>query len=178
MIQILAWSTNMLLNSYEQDLRDKVVDRLMLVSEDEKGGTYFFYILSEITSFSEDAVAAMERRVTDMSIKEFEGENVSVAVSQLRTSISRLSLLKTFPVDIVKRLLLIFQTSSDSEFNDFFKMISLQRHDNRGRSHFFFFCLSTIYTIFLRELQFFISTTSSSPVYIPSTLNKRDDSLI
>ena len=118
MIQILAWSTNMLLNSYEQDLRDKVVDRLMLVSEDEKGGTYFFYILSEITSFSEDAVAAMERRVTDMSIKEFEGENVSVAVSQLRTSISRLSLLKTFPVDIVKRLLLIFQTSSVSEFND------------------------------------------------------------
>ena len=70
----------------------------------------------------------MERRVTDMTIKEFEGENVSAAVSQLRTSIFRLSLLNKLPVDIVKRLLLIFQTSSVSEFNDLFKMIALQRH--------------------------------------------------
>ena len=44
-----------------------------------------------------------------MSIKEFEGENVSISVSQLRTSISRLTLLKKLPADIVKRLLLIFQ---------------------------------------------------------------------
>ena len=76
----------------------------------------------------------MERRVTDMTIKEFEGENVSAAVSQLRTSIFRLSLLNKLPVDIVKRLLLIFQTSSVSEFNDLFKMIALQRRGNRGHS--------------------------------------------
>ena len=134
-IQNLAWSADMLLKSCEQDLRDKVAERLMLVSEDEKGGPLtFFYILSEITSFSEDAVAAMERRLTDMSIKEFEGENVSTAVSQLRTSISRLTLLNKLPVDIVKRLLLIFQTSSVSEFNDLFKMIALQRRGNRGHS--------------------------------------------
>ena len=93
-IQNLAWSTDILLKSCEQDLRDKVAERLMLVLEDEKGGPLtFFYILSEITSFSEDVVAAMERRLTDISIKEFEGENVSTAVSQLRTSISRLTLL-------------------------------------------------------------------------------------
>ena len=93
-IQNLAWSADMLLKSCEQDLRDKVAEYLMLLSEDEKGGLLtFFYIISEITSFSEDAVPAMERRLSDMSIKEFEGENVSTAISQLRTSISRLTLL-------------------------------------------------------------------------------------
>ena len=115
-IQNLSWSTDILLKSCKQDLRDKVAERLMLVSEDEKGGPLtFFYILSEIASFSEDAVAAMERRLTDMSIKELEGENVSTVVSQLRTSISRLTLFNKLPVDIVKCSLLIFQTSSISE---------------------------------------------------------------
>ena len=56
-----------------------------------------------------------------MSIKEFEGENVFTSVSQLRTSISRLTLLKKLPADIVKRLLLIFQKKSVSEFNDLFR---------------------------------------------------------
>ena len=56
-----------------------------------------------------------------MSIKEFEGENVSISVSQLRTSFSRLTLLKKLPADIVKRLLLIFQKKSVSEFNDLFR---------------------------------------------------------
>ena len=111
-IQNLAWSTDILLKSCEQDLRDKVAEYLMIVSIDEKGiPLTLFYILSEITSFSEDAVASMERRVTDMPIKEFEGENVSTAVSQLPTYIYRLSFLNKLPVDIVKRLLLIFQTS-------------------------------------------------------------------
>ena len=42
-IQNLAWSADMLLKSCEQDLRDKVAERLMLVSEDEKGGPLTFF---------------------------------------------------------------------------------------------------------------------------------------
>ena len=50
----------------------------MLVWEDEKGGPVTFsYTLSGITSFFKDTVAAMERRLADISIKEFVGENIS-----------------------------------------------------------------------------------------------------
>ena len=152
-IQNLSWSADILLKSCKQDLRDKVAEYLMIVSIDEKGGPLtLFYILSEITSFSGDAVASMERRVTDMPIKEFEGENVSTAVSQLPTYISRLSFLNKLPVDIVKRLLLIFQTSSVSEFNNLFKMIALQKRDNRGHSYHDFHDILTLASDTYREL--------------------------
>jgi len=42
-IQNLAWSADVLLKSYKQDFRDKVAERLMLVTEDEKGGPLTFF---------------------------------------------------------------------------------------------------------------------------------------
>ena len=56
--------------SCEQDLRHKVVERLMLLSEDTKREPLtLVLILGKIRSFSEVAVATINRRVMDMSTK-------------------------------------------------------------------------------------------------------------
>ena len=68
----------------------------------------------------------MERRVTSLKLTDFLGENVSTAVSQLRSAISRLSFLDKLSHDILHKLLDVFQSSSVPAFNDVFKFVSLQ----------------------------------------------------
>ena len=119
--------------SCEQDLRDKVIERLLSVPEEESGDPlFFFFLLNEITSFSDEAVLAMERRVTTMSLKDIPGENVSTTISRLRTAIVRLSLLDKLPSEIITKLITIFQTSSVPDFNDLFRLLLLQRKASRG----------------------------------------------
>ena len=82
--------------------------------------------MEEITSSTTDAVRTMERRVTSLKLTDFQGENVSTVVSQLRSAISRLTFLGKLPHDIVPKLLDVFQSSSVPAFNDVFKFVALQ----------------------------------------------------
>ena len=127
-LQNLHWSSELLENSCEQDLLDKISEKLISVPDCEKGGPlFFFYLMLEVTSSTTDAVRAMEHRVTSLRISSFEGENVSTVVSQLRSAISRLTFLNKLPHDIVPKLLEVFQSSSVPLFNDVFRFCDLQR---------------------------------------------------
>ena len=81
----------------------------------------------EITSSTDDAIRAMEHRVTSLKLTNFVGENVSTACSQLRSAITRLTFLNKLPPDLTLKLLSVFQTSSVRAFNDIFRFLDLQR---------------------------------------------------
>ena len=126
-LQNLHWSAELLENSCDQDLLDKISERLISVPHLQRGGPLsFFFAMEEITSSTTDAVRTMERRVTSLKLTDFQGENVSTVVSQLRSAISRLTFLGKLPHDIVPKLLDVFQSSSVPAFNDVFKFVALQ----------------------------------------------------
>lgn len=90
-IQNLNWSAELLENFYEQDLLDKISEKLICVPKYEYSRPLVsFYIMLEITSSTIDTVRTMEHRVTSLSITYFEEEKITIVVSQLRSSISRL----------------------------------------------------------------------------------------
>ena len=60
-LQNISWSAELLENSCEQDLLDKVSEKLMDVPEAEKGGPLsFYYVVLEITSSTEDDIRTIE----------------------------------------------------------------------------------------------------------------------
>ena len=127
-LQNLSWSAELLENSCEQDLLDKISEKPVDVPEAEKGGPLtFYYKMLEIRSSTKDDIRTMEHRLSSLKITSFQGENVSTTCSQIRSAITRLRFLKKLPSDLTAKLLTVFQTSSVAAFNDIFKFLKLQR---------------------------------------------------
>lgn len=126
-IQNLEWASDLLENSFELELKDKVNEKMFTVPKTDQGGPLvYYYAMDIIMSTSEDSIRAMISRITRMTINRIEGENISKAVSQLRSAILRLKTAGKTPSDIIDKLLDIFQTSSVQEFNELFKGMKLK----------------------------------------------------
>jgi hypothetical protein len=123
-IQDLIWSQELLENSCDANLRDKVTEQLLSVPLIEQGGPLFYFIMIKvITSTTEEATRAMIRKITNMKITEIQGENVDKAISNIRTAMTRLKTVDQVPTDIKKLLIEIFQKTSVPSFNDVFKAL-------------------------------------------------------
>ena len=117
-LQNLEWSQELLENSCESDLREKVMERMQAIPEIERGGPTFFHIMCAVlTSTSEDAVRSLTEKIQNMKLSDFQGEDVDKAVSQLRGAIARLTIIEKIPADINQQLIEVFQTSSVPDFN-------------------------------------------------------------
>ena len=126
-LQNLDWTNSLMDASMEEDLRNKVNERIMLIPEREHGGPLtFFLALNEIISSTGDAVQSLVDKVTTMKIKDFPGEKIPTAVSQLQSAIQRLTFLKKLPMDLERKLLTTFQSTSVDEFNNIFNLLDLQ----------------------------------------------------
>ena len=124
MLQNLLWSQELLENSCEASLRDKVTEQMLNVPIVEQGGPLFYLIMIKvITSTTEEATRAMVRKLTTMKITEIQGEDVDKAISNIRTAITRLRTVDQVPSDIKKLLIEIFQKTSVPGFNDVFKAL-------------------------------------------------------
>ena len=67
----LHWSAELLENSRDQDLLDKISERLISVPHFQRSGPLsFFFAMEEVTSSTTDAVRTMERRVTSLKLTE------------------------------------------------------------------------------------------------------------
>ena len=125
-LENLDWSLDTLESSCETDLANKVQeDMIALSTELESGPMFFFYMMREIISSTEDAVTSMIERIQHMKLTNFKGENVSVATGQLRMAILRLEVLGKIPIDINKNVLDVLQTSSVTKFNLFFHQLQI-----------------------------------------------------
>ena len=122
--QNLAWSQELLENSCEPMLREKVLEQTLGIDPLEMGGpTYFAIMMKVITTMSEEGVRAMIDKIRLMKISDIQGENVAQAVSLLRGAIARLKNLNKLPQDILKQLITIFQTTSVEKFNRLFEAV-------------------------------------------------------
>jgi len=116
------WTLELLENSCEPGLRDKVVEQCLDLPNIHMGGpTYFLLMMQTITAMTEEGARAMTRKIKEMRISEYEGENVAHVVSLLRGAIRRLEMIKFLPQDILHLLISIFQTTSVERFNEIFK---------------------------------------------------------
>ena len=121
-LQDLQWSYQLLVNSCEPGLRDKVAEQLLTIDDIEVGGPVFFYVmLKVITTSTEGAIRLMIVKIKDMRIIKQPGKNVDYSVSLIRGNLVRLRAVDKVPYDIIPMLLDVFQTSSVDSFNFLFK---------------------------------------------------------
>jgi hypothetical protein len=108
-------------NSCDSDLRQRVTERLIDVNDYEVGGATFFKIALEcITSMSHTVSMSLSIKITNLTIKKFDGENVIKVISSLRGATQRLTMSGMLPPHLPIILYRIFQSSSCVQFNNFF----------------------------------------------------------
>ena len=125
-LQNLAWSTELLTSSCDSDLADKVSKKLTKYPISRTGGPlYLWHILNLIISTSEAASKALLNRLENIKNHTIDGENILQVISLLRGALDRLKVVNKTPVDVVDKVLDIFQTSSVKDFNTVFKTLKL-----------------------------------------------------
>ena len=83
-IQNLEWSEIFLKGSCDDVLRKKVMEYLINVPDIEKGGPLFYKVMMMIiTSNTKESIRTLTLKVSTFKITSIQGENVSIAVSQL-----------------------------------------------------------------------------------------------
>ena len=107
--------------SCEPGLRERVNERMMGIDPFTLGGaTYFKYAMMCITSMSYTVSMTLSIRLTKLTIKQFEGEDVLKLISFLRGAIQRLTMNDMLPPHMPYLIYQMFQTSSCEQFNSFF----------------------------------------------------------
>ena len=108
-------------NSCDPELQERIEERLMNVAEEDIGGATSFKIAMEcITSMSHTVSMSLSIHVSNMTLKQFPGEDVTKAISVLRGAIQRLKMSHMLPPHMPLILFRIFQSSSCVGFTNFF----------------------------------------------------------
>ena len=119
-VQNLIWSGTKVLNSCEQELREKVEESVKDFEIEERTGPVYFKLMADcILSSSTQSMRSVARKLEDMSLGEFEGENVAKAVSIIRGAISLLQNNASLPSDILDMIFKIMKTSSTPDFTQY-----------------------------------------------------------
>jgi hypothetical protein len=109
-------------------LWEKSFERYSKYPNTQKGGPLFFFImLQQLVSNSEEAAQSLQLRLEHLSIGEIDGEDIDKAMSQIHGPIDRPTQIKKLPEDLTCKLLMIFQMTSVPEFNEHFKSLEQSR---------------------------------------------------
>ena len=108
-------------SSCEPELRERVSEQMMGMSPFASGGaTYFKLAMMSITSMSYTVSMTLSIRLTKLTIKQFDGEDVLKLISFLRGAIQRLKMNDMLPPHMPYLVYQMLQTSSCTTFNGFF----------------------------------------------------------
>ena len=120
-------------NNVEEDLQSKVLETYLGYPIEQRGGPLFFKIMMGILqNNSDEAAQYLIKTVRNIKLTNYEGENVSKVVSQIRGATNRLKNLEDengnseMPPDFASDIIKIFRTSSVSEYNDLFSAFQHQ----------------------------------------------------
>lgn len=128
MVENLSWSKELMYNSSEPRLQEKVQEFLRNVPDIEQGGPLSFLLsVHLITTTTEEATRAMTRKIENMKIRDLQGEDVDKAISGIRAAVLHLRMVNREPADLQMMLTEAFQTTSVAEFNETFKHLSHER---------------------------------------------------
>jgi hypothetical protein len=130
--QNTMWSLRKLEGSIDENLKDKLAERLQGFTTAEVGGpTGLKIVLDLISSTNVRALRSILVKIQKLTLQEFAGENVSTAASWFRGAAQVLKAGNAFPIDFNMMIFTTLKTASSDEFK--FKMIS---YETQGLSGF------------------------------------------
>ena len=113
----VAWSGEKILNSCNDTLRDKLVESTRNWDAKYIGGPSYLKLLHTLVmSTSEKSLRSLTNKLSTLSIQDFDGENVTRAVSFIRGAILILQDNGALPTDIITQVLAIFKKSACEPF--------------------------------------------------------------
>ena len=116
----LTLTYHQLENSMATRLFNKCYEKYETYPENQRGGPLLFIIMmKQLVSNSEEAVSHLKKLISTMKISEVQGEDVSKVISLLRGANKHLRFINKVPEDFGKQILKILQTSSVTEFNEY-----------------------------------------------------------
>jgi len=122
-LENLQWSQELLEESCETSLHDKVLEKAHAIPVIELDGPTFFLIMAQtIMSLTEKSIRGV---VQWMKITDFTGEDIDKVISYLHLACQQLMVVDQLPLDFTTTCLEIFQTSSVPELNKVFDTIKL-----------------------------------------------------
>ncbi len=90
-IDNLQWTEEVILNSCDETLSNKIKEQYRLLPRIKRGGpTAFFIMMSAIVSSTELATRALLSQLSNMKINELPGENVNLVISRIRGALIHL----------------------------------------------------------------------------------------
>jgi hypothetical protein len=119
-VQNLTWSMKKVLNSCEDDLRQKIEEELFNFPIDERTGPVAFKLMAtHVLAVTEGSIRALEKALEQMALTDFDGENVKQFVSVARGLLMQLSNNRAVPKDVVTLLTNGLRKCSTEEFVGF-----------------------------------------------------------
>jgi hypothetical protein len=115
--------TQLVLNSCDSDLRQRVTEKMIGVDEYELGGATYFKmaIKCSITSMSHNVSMSLSIKISNLTIQQFTGENLISVISALRgATAERLKMSGMLPPHLPIILYEIFRSLTCIKFNNFF----------------------------------------------------------
>lgn len=124
----LNWTHQFFELNVAPELAEKINELYMeYPCEARRGPLYFWLLMHQLLSQTEEAVLALQSRLKKLDLKNIPGENVNKAISLARAAIIRLETFSKAPEDLVRNLLKTFQTTSVPAFNEIFRHMEQQR---------------------------------------------------
>ena len=114
------WTGLKLLNSCEEDLRERILGATANDPRTEQSGiVYFKIMMNHVVSTSESHMRTIQDHIRALKLTEFDGENVSDAVSSLRGLTEQLSNHSALPGDIIELIANVMRGTTVSKFETY-----------------------------------------------------------
>lgn len=132
LVENLLWSTDMVLNTCEESLKDKVCEGLVGVLEMEIGGPLVLKnMLGIVMNVDDDALRSLIENLQSLRMKDFPGENVGTVVSYLKGVLLLLENCEAIPMDAMSLLNDVMSSADCQEFTAYMQSIYLaSKRDN------------------------------------------------
>jgi hypothetical protein len=116
----------MLVNHTVQELHQKVIETYnKFLSQYHGGPLYFKLVMDSLVTDLERMSSALLKHMTEYKIHDTKGEDVSHAVSLLCNGCDQLHSIHHLPQDMLRILVKVYQTTSNTEFNKLFELTEL-----------------------------------------------------
>ena len=119
-VQNLFWSGTKILNSCDEELRKKIEEQIISFPvEHRTGPVYFKIMIGLILSSSASTMRVLTQQLSDLTIKDFDGESVITYASIMRGVVELLRNNGVVPRDSLDLIASGLKASSTDEFGDY-----------------------------------------------------------
>ena len=121
-VSINALSMELIKNNTKPDLQKSVKSLMDPIPEECRNGPLYLHFIKSVQfSQSRTYVDFITKKLAKFKIYDIQSENVDDAIKTLRNAYNVLQLANSLPPDVPQKLMKIFQTTNNKDFNNVFK---------------------------------------------------------